>query len=52
MPAQTLAHAHTQVDQTGQELDITVTSNKGRMSEEELELKRQENSVYEMNKSS
>ena len=40
-----------QVDQTGQELDITVTSNKGRMSEEELELKRQENSVYEMNKS-
>ena len=38
---------HAKVDQTGQELEITVTSNKGRMSEEELEAKRQENAIYE-----
>jgi hypothetical protein len=29
---------HAKVDQTGQELDMTVTSNKGRMSQEMLEV--------------
>jgi molecular chaperone DnaK (HSP70) len=38
---------YAKVDQTGQELEVTVTSNKGRMSEQELEAKRQENAAYE-----
>jgi len=42
---------YAKVDQTGQELEITVTSNKGRMSEEDLEIKKLENASYEENKS-
>ena len=43
---------YAKVDQTGQELEITVTSNKGRMSAEDLEIKKLENASYEENKAS
>uniref|UniRef100_A0A7S0HAF8 Heat shock protein 70 n=1 Tax=Hanusia phi TaxID=3032 RepID=A0A7S0HAF8_9CRYP len=37
------------VDQTGQEMEVTVTSNKGRMTSEQILEKQSENQMYEAN---